>query len=303
MMKSVFILHKNRLLGELYNIIIKDFNNLLNLYNFDKIYFVSDGRTNWRKDFFPEYKITRKKNISINWNYVFETFDEIKEEISYYKNCYVYKIDNLEGDDIISYIVNMCNKKNESNIIIANDSDLYQLIKSNTDYINIMYNNQYKKDILFVPTNYKIFINNNINIDNELFGNDNKIEVLNFLKKIIKYYKVVEIDNELETFIKIMGHNKDSIHSVYMIGNKGIGKIGITKVYNIYKNLYPQKIDFNTDDFKKRLLHVIKIYKRVENHYKDSEILKNIDRNIKLTKLDEKNIPTHLYDKMSQIIS
>jgi hypothetical protein len=304
MMKSVFSLHKNKMLGELYNIIEKDVENIINLYPFKNIFFISDSRRNWRKDIFPNYKIQRKKNININWEYVFDVFDDIKDYMSKYKNSFVYKIDNLEGDDIISYIVNKENNNGYSNFIVGNDSDLFQLIKFSDDFINLMYNDQYKKDILYLPVNYKLFIEKkiSINVDEELFGNNSKVDMLDFMKMLLNRFNIVLIDYELQTFMKIMGHNKDSIHSVYMVGDRGIGKMGINKVYELYKILYPEKIDFNSDIFKERLLFVIKKYKKIINNDKDDEILNNINRNIKLTKLDEKNIPEDLYDKMSLII-
>ena len=39
------------------------------------------------------------------------------------------RIDYAEGDDIIAYIVNENNKLGYSNVIIASDSDLHQLLR------------------------------------------------------------------------------------------------------------------------------------------------------------------------------
>ena len=48
-------------------------------------------------------------------------------------------------------------------------------------------------------------------------------------------------------------HNKDNIKSIYMKGNRGIGKNGIIKVYTMYKETYSEPIDFNSELFKERI--------------------------------------------------
>lgn len=303
LMKSVFILHKNRMLHDLDYVLENDFNTLISLHPFNKIYFISDSKKNWRKDIFPGYKGTRKKDININWEYVFDVYNDVKEKIQERKkNFLTYNIDYLEGDDLISYIVNESNKIGSSNMIMGNDSDLFQLIKYDDNYINVMYNFQFKNESVYLPEGYELLIDKiEQNHVHDLFGDEDDLEIVELVKKLSKTSKKVIVNNEFEMFMKIMGHNKDSIHSIFMTGTRGIGKSGISKVYDLYKTLYPEVIDFNSDEFKKNLLFVVKKYKKLESDEKDEEILRNLNRNIKLTKLDESNIPNHLYDKMTMI--
>ena len=128
--KSVHILHKNKILySELYNAIEREYMSLTKLYPFDKVYFVSDSFKNWRKDFYTEYKQSRKKDTNIDWTFVYKEYDRFKGYLrSNKKNCDIIQMDNLEGDDIISYLIKELNKKGNSILLMSNDSDLLQLI-------------------------------------------------------------------------------------------------------------------------------------------------------------------------------
>ena len=53
-----------------------------------------------------EYKV-RDKDDSIDWDVVFKEYTEIKKELSLKPNINVVEIQNLEGDDIISFLVTL----------------------------------------------------------------------------------------------------------------------------------------------------------------------------------------------------
>jgi hypothetical protein len=99
-----------------------------------------------------------------------------------------------------------------------------------------------------------------------------------------------------------MGHGKDNIKSIYMKGDRGIGKNGILKVYEIYKQTYPEPIDFNSEEFKKRLIDHIKLYKRCKDSSMNEYMMERMIRNLKLVKLDENSMPEHLYNNMKKEI-
>lgn len=305
MQKSVFILYKLRTLyTDLPVILEKDYNTISNLFYFSKIYFISDSRKNWRKKVYKEYKGTRKKNEDINWDTVYDLFEEFKNNLKRKKNCELYQIDNLEGDDIISYITKETNKNGYSNLIIANDSDLFQLIHYDTinKYINFMYNFKFNDEIIYMPTFYNNFIDSieNSNID-DLFNNNDNTEFLDFIKTLTNK-KVSEINSEKELFKKIIGHNKDNIKSIYMKGNRGIGPSGGEKIYDFYKETYPESIDFNSNIFKERLIESIKLFKKIKTDDYDKIMLDKLDMNLKLVKLDKKSMPENLYEIMENEI-
>jgi hypothetical protein len=307
--KSVFILYKLRsLYTDLPIILEKDFNTITNLYYFSNIYFISDSRRNWRKSFYDNYKGSRKKNENIDWDTVYEIFNKFKYSLKGKKNCHVYQIDNLEGDDLIAYIINKTNRHGYSNLIIGNDSDLFQMINFDQvgKYINFMYNFKFNDERIFIPKSYEIFLeslDDSENLDDLFGGNQNTdAEFLEFFNGLLKSKKVSEIDSEQELFIKIVGHNKDNIKSIYMKGTRGIGKVGAENLYNLYKETYPDNIDFNSSIFKERLIDIIKLYKRIKTDELDKDMMDRINLNLKLVKLDKRSTPTNLYEKMEESI-
>ena len=306
LMKSVHILHKNKILtSELYNVIERDYQTLTRLYPFDKIYFISDSFKNWRKEFFTDYKGTRKRDDKIDWDFVFNEYSKLKEYLQTKRNCVQFQIENLEGDDIIAYLMKTLNDKGQSNLLMSNDSDLLQLINYDIDkrYINIMYNYKMTDDRVFVPEHYNIFTKyvKDTYVD-DMFDDNNENEFLGFIDNFVRTRKASFINAELELFMKIMGHNKDNIKSVYMKGDRGIGKNGILKVYNTYKETHPEPIDFNSNEFRTRILDHIKLYKRLRDNSMDEQMNERLTRNLTLVKLDETSMPEYLYKKMKKEI-
>jgi len=138
--KIAHALSNNNYISELYNVLERDIDTLSNMYFFNKIYFISDSRRNWRKGIYSDYKMSRKRDTTMDWDYIYVIYDDFKQSLSERKKYKVYELDNMEGDDLISYIVKESNKNDVSNMIVANDSDLYQFICFTDKYINFMYN-------------------------------------------------------------------------------------------------------------------------------------------------------------------
>jgi predicted nuclease of predicted toxin-antitoxin system len=91
-----------------------------------------DGKKYWRKDFFPLYKASRKKNreaSDLDWKLIFDTMSEIRDDI---KNNFPYRvlhIERAEADDVIAVISAATNEfgRNENVMIISSDKDFKQL--------------------------------------------------------------------------------------------------------------------------------------------------------------------------------
>jgi len=86
-----------------------------------------DSRHYWRRDFFPEYKASRRKGrekSDLDWDAIFQCLNAIKEEIKInmpYKCIEVY---GAEADDIIG---TLCATISEEIMIISGDKDFIQL--------------------------------------------------------------------------------------------------------------------------------------------------------------------------------
>jgi len=296
--RSVFILNKIKTLyGDLETLLLRDYNNISNVFQYDMIYFISDSKQNWRKTFYPEYKDGRKKDSEIDWKFVFETYDKFKENITHRNNCMVYTIDPFEGDDIMAHIINETNKDGYSNFIISNDGDMHQFLKFDIaeNYINIMYNHKFNDEKIFVPKNHNIFFNHiEENLEQDIFDLNNDSEFVEHFERLKARCTVVEIDKEKSLFQKIVtGDKGDNILSVIKFDKKmrGIGKAGGETVWNMFKERYPNEIDFDSNEFVDNLVEILSIYKKNKELDFKEKVRKNIIFSRKLIRLESEYLP------------
>ena len=116
--------------------------NSLRMYNkkyraeYGQMVLACDGFNTWRKDFFPEYKAARKKNRSasdLDWTSIFESLNEVREEIKANLPWKVIHMDGCEADDIIGTLTHQTQEfgQHEPVMIISSDKDFIQLHKFN----------------------------------------------------------------------------------------------------------------------------------------------------------------------------
>lgn len=93
-----------------------------------------DGFNTWRKQYYPEYKASRKKNrdnSDMDWVEIFRVLHMVRDEI---KENLPYKVvhqDGVEADDIIATLVERTQEfgMDEPVMIISSDKDFIQLQK------------------------------------------------------------------------------------------------------------------------------------------------------------------------------
>ena len=99
------------------------------LSEFGEMVLCYDSRHYWRRDYFPEYKHSRRKSRGTddkNWDIIFDCLNTIKEEVKTnmpYKSIEVY---GAEADDIIGVL---CSEYSDEIMIISGDKDFIQLQK------------------------------------------------------------------------------------------------------------------------------------------------------------------------------
>ncbi len=141
----------------------------------------------------------------------------------------------IEGDDWISFLVNRSNSKGRSTIIVSNDYDIKQIVSYSLDplCINMMTNEMYNKEKLFLPKNYQIFLNKVSKLPNDdIFNLNDNNDFLLLINKFLNKYEINEIDPIESLIIKIIsGDVSDNINSVWsQIKNgkkRGIGTKGV----------------------------------------------------------------------------
>ena len=113
--------------------------NSLRMYNvkhrdeYGKMIVCGDGGS-WRKDYYPEYKASRKTNRdkdSRDWDKIFNTFTNVRNEIAEHLPFDVIHEFGVEADDIIATLVQETQEfgKHEPIMIISADKDFIQLHK------------------------------------------------------------------------------------------------------------------------------------------------------------------------------
>ena len=90
-----------------------------------------DNRRYWRREVFPHYKASRKKNRDASghdWNSIFECLHKIKSELIEYSPYKVVDVDGAEADDVIASLV-MKYSPHQKVMILSSDKDFAQLQK------------------------------------------------------------------------------------------------------------------------------------------------------------------------------
>ena len=304
--KLVFTLNKNNILyGSLHQALNNAIANYKRLHPFSNVYLVSDSKEkSWRKKIIGEYKSQRKRDNDIDWQFVYQAYSEFKEELVGIK---VMEAPHVEGDDWISYCVNKSNSEGRSTIIVSNDHDIKQLLKYSMEplWINIMINEMYGREKLFIPNNYQIFINKVSKLPNDdIFNLNDNSEFLSLLDRFITKYTIVEIDPIEELFLKLVsGDKSDNISSAwFQIKNgkkRGIGIKGAKGIYDRYIEEFGE-IELSDPDLFENIADLICEKKKLSKT-KISDIIENIEFNSKLIDLRIDNIPDEIVDKMKEI--
>jgi 5'-3' exonuclease len=296
--KNVFTLHKNNLLfGALEKSLEISTLNYRKWFPFANIYFVSDSKEkSWRKKIDKGYKEHRKKDSTIDWSFVHETYSNFKSTLKY-RGIKVLEYPHIEGDDWVTFLVDKSNSEGRSTIIVSNDYDIKQLLSYNLSplYINIMTNEMANKQKLFLPKNYQIFINEVMNLDNnDIFNLNDNIEFINLMKSFMEKYELHETDRMEALLLKVIsGDQSDNISSVWSIiknGRKrGIGEVGAKNIIESYGTEFGE-LSLSDEDLFENIADLICEKKKLSKTTINS-IKENIIQNMKLIHLDIKTFP------------
>ena len=303
---NVFALIKsNMLFGRLAKSLEDSVKKLRRIHPFAKVYLVSDSRGSWRKKIYKEYKATRKKDNTIDWGFIFNTYDDFKkkcEEIG----VKVVEYSSIEGDDWIAKIVKKNNVKGISNLIVSSDRDLLQLVTCSTvqpSYMNMMVTNEMFGSKLFLPKGYELIVEENAIPSHSLFGVEEQ-DIEQFIINLQTNRKSEVVCNEEKLFCKLIGGDKksDNIPSVYEKNGRGIGDTGALTIYGLYKKIYPEPIKFCTKDFVQRAALTVAESKKETSEETIQIVEKNLARNLKLIALEDRFLPRELSETMERML-
>lgn len=301
--KNVFTLHKyNVLFGELRESLDKSLDSFKSLHFFDNIFFVSDSGTSWRKNLYPDYKGNRSKSSDIDWEFVYTAYREFKDDLPI--NITLLEKKFIEGDDWIAQIIYESNKEGYANVIISNDYDIKQILNFSISplYINIMSNEMFNREKVFLPKNYEIFMQHLLEESkkSDLFELSADVENLAFFKRFIERRETHIVDDVKELVTKLIsGDKSDNIKSVYEKPTKngkmrGIGEAGANKIYDKYFEEFGELI-LNDEDLFDNIADLVCENKKVP--LSEMPKIKNrLSDNLQLISLFD--IPDHIIDQM-----
>lgn len=302
--RLVFTLHKNNLLyGALHKSLENAINNYRKWYPFANVYLVSDSKEkSWRKQLTKAYKSNRKKDNDIDWAFVYNAYDEFKQ--SMVGLVKILEAPHVEGDDWISFLASKANAEGRSTIIVSNDHDIKQIVGYSIDplYINIMSNEMYNKEKLFMPKNYQLFMSKVRELPNDdIFNLNDNSDYLGLLDRFLKKYEIVEIDPMESLVVKIIsGDQSDNIGSVWSQtknGKKrGIGAKGAKTIYDNYIVEFGE-LNLEDPDLYENIADLICEKKKLSKTQIES-IVENIVSNVKLIDLRLENLPDEIIEKM-----
>ncbi len=303
--RLVFTLHKNNLLfGALHKSLENAIGNYRKWYPFANVYLVSDSKEkSWRKKLTGNYKSNRKKDSDIDWNFVYTAYGEFKESLTGVK---VLEAPHIEGDDWISFLTTKANSEGRSTIIVSNDYDIKQIVRFSLEplWMNIMSNEMYNKEKLFMPKNYQLFINKVSKLSNDdIFNLNDNSEFLKLMDRFLTKYEIFEIDSTESLIIKLIsGDKSDNIGSAWSQtknGKKrGIGEKGAKTIYDEYLKEFGE-VSLTDPDLYENIADLICERKKVSKTQIES-IVENLIENVKLIDLRLENIPEEIVTKMEQ---
>ncbi len=305
--RLVFTLHKNNLLyGALHKSLENTVSNYRKWYPFANVYLVSDSKEkSWRRQLTKTYKSNRKKDNDIDWTFVYTAYDEFKQSVS--STVKVLEAPTIEGDDWISFLCNKSNQESRSTIIVSNDHDIKQIVSYGVNplFINIMTNEMYNKEKLFLPKNYQIFVDKVSCLPNDdIFNLNDNSEFLLLLNRFLTKYEINEIDSMESLVVKIIsGDQSDNISSVWsQVKNgkkRGIGAKGAKTIYDNYLSEFGE-INLLDPDLYENIADLICEKKKLSKTQIES-IVENIQDNVKLIDLRIDNLPKEIVNKMKTV--
>ena len=136
------------------------------------VVFDGKGGSQRRRQIFKDYKANRRMMTKLNRTYDFQTLDDEQQAMKWqlvklvtmlqYLPVTVMHIDNVEADDVISYLAMYIEKQGGKSVILSTDKDFLQLVNDNITVYNPAKKKMYRPDNIvqdygFHPHNFLLY--------------------------------------------------------------------------------------------------------------------------------------------------
>ena len=116
-------------------------------HEYGEMVIACDDSNYWRREVFPYYKASRKKDrdkSEIDWNGVFSVLNKVRDELKEFFPYRVLQVKTAEADDIIGALCHEYGNTSEKILIISGDKDFRQL----QTYMNVRQYDPVRKKML-----------------------------------------------------------------------------------------------------------------------------------------------------------
>ena len=272
-----------------------------------RMIFTCDSRS-WRKDIEIEdggYKSGRVRDENTDWTIFFDLMKSFGNHLE--KMGFIFsKADGAEGDDLLMFWTDYFKRKKENCLIITGDKDLHQLAEITENSWTIIWNNNNKKNTLFVPNGWEnkwLNCNESVSIFNMASAISPEKEKF---KALLKKSTIEEVESRSFIFTKILSGDKgDSIPSVWeqISGSRimGFTQKKADTVFEAFSLSEWENIEFSKmlsdDDYLNWISGmVLRTAKSVDSTENRNKVRENIIRNFKLMWLNYEVIPDFVKD-------
>jgi len=323
--KKQYTFDAQREIDELMRKLCMDFAFLIRLINPGRVIIAVDDKS-WRKNISIEenegYKGHRKQNEYINWDGVFKLYDEFLE-VCENNGMIVTKIDNAEGDDVITlWRDELLFNQKQHVISVSGDEDIRQLVGSylnekNEKIFSTVFNpfmqgkNAARK--LYVPPKYFNEWLNEAGIS-DIWNMNASIDVDKGDFRRIKDNDKVRVEEVNGTHIAMKkvfcGDDGDNIPSIYTWMSKTAKgddkevRITNAKFEKIYESLQnsPGELVDHWDLMEKNNIKKIKQgIRKIAKHDLPFKIEERLKRQIKLVVLDKTLFPNKIVETFNEL--
>lgn len=107
---------------------------------YGEIILCCDGRKYWRRDVFPHYKANRKKArdaSDLPWTLIFDTLNQMRQDVAEHFPYRVLHIDEAEADDIIAVLSKYCQDNEMLDTGLISEPQKILILSSDHDFIQL----------------------------------------------------------------------------------------------------------------------------------------------------------------------
>ena len=107
---------------------------------YGEIVICCDARNYWRKEVFPHYKAGRSKNrdeSDLDWKLIFDTLEQIRNDLIQYFPYKVVLVDRAEADDVIGVLTKWAQENDLVNTGLYEEPQKVMIVSADGDFVQL----------------------------------------------------------------------------------------------------------------------------------------------------------------------